>query len=185
MKKLVFAGALALVILSAWVAVLSCRCHAQREAIISALRQREECRRKFLAPPQGRTIVEAQRRAGLLKADYLAALKHISTDGCPESFRQAWLEYVQAWERLAAPSDVEKREDILTVSAVKGKVAAHGNVGAGLASGLNASGGGSVEADLSNLKDMAKRLESRDTNEAFRNVEVVSLDCGVDALKWE
>jgi hypothetical protein len=182
MRKYMIAGVVALVILSAGVMVMRIKRHLQRSAIIAALQSRQESRQKCVVMMK---TGYAQHTTIFREAEYLSALKRISTDGCPESFREAWLEYVQAWERMVAPGDIEKRQDILTMAAVKGKVEGNGDLGIGLGGGLKLAGGVSVEADLSNLKDMAKRLESRDTNEAFRHVEVVSLSYGVDALKCE
>ena len=182
MRKMIIAGVLALGVLFIVVAVVGIERHLQRSAIISALQSRQKSRSECIVVAQ---TGFAPRTPLIRKADFLAALKRINTEGCPEPFRQAWLEYVQAWERFVAPSEIEKQEDILTLVAVKGKLEGNGNIGGGFASGLNAGAGGSVEADLSNLKDMAKRLEPRDPNEAFRRVEVVSLSYGVDALKWE
>lgn len=179
MKKAIIAAIISVLVgCAGYCAWLSHR-HTEQKFMIAALQARQEKRLKCVIVVQTGSGRSMRRAPKLLPAEYLKQLKEISTDGCPEEFRQAWLQYVQAWERNAAPNDVERRQDRLTMAAVKGKLEVHGGVGTTTGGGLG------VEADLSNLKDMAKRLESRDTNESFRHVETVALGYGVDALKWE
>lgn len=148
--------------------------HAERESIIAALKVRREERKQSVAWVQK----GFRRKTMLMPREFLRRLKEIGTDGCPDAFRLSWLKYIQAWERFAEPGPIAQRQDRLTMAAVKGKI--EGN-----ASLTSLGGGLTVEADLSNFEDMARRLEPRDTDEAFRHVENTALRFGVDALKWE
>ncbi len=94
--------------------------------------------------------------AQLRPAQYLRALKTIDTAGCPQTFRLAWLDYVQTWERKLGNKGVT--ENLLeSLPALNGVFL-----------GLN---------------DVAKRVAASDTDEAWRHCERVALECGVDASK--
>ena len=87
---------------------------------------------------------------------YMKFLEKIDTSGCPQDFRMAWLAYVQTWERKF---DAHRAQENLldTIPVLSGNT--HG------------------------LTDIAKRMESSDTDEAWRGCETAAMESGIDTSK--
>jgi Ni/Co efflux regulator RcnB len=89
---------------------------------------------------------------------YLLALDKISTADCPESFRIAWLNYIQALKRQRSPGDVA----IVLME-----------VGISLKTPLAKDGLG---------KDAVGKLDKLNSTEAWMQVETAALEYGVQYL---
>jgi hypothetical protein len=87
---------------------------------------------------------------------YITALKKLDASGCPENFRQAWSDYIAAWQRK---QDQEHATDetLDAISMWKG--------------------------DFNDLAATVRCIEAYDTEKAWQNCERVALECGVDASK--
>jgi len=113
------------------------------------------------------------------------SIKQIDTSNCPNEFQTAWLAYVQAWERYATPSPIERRQrQVLerpTSTSLGGNLEGH----AGLGSGVGAGGAVHFESGHDNNGKLVDFLDREDTSEAWRAVESVALKFKVDALKYE
>jgi hypothetical protein len=107
----------------------------------------------------------------------------IATSVCPDEFRSAWLAYIQAWERYASPSAIERRQRQILASptsrSMGGNVEGHGGLGVG--------GGISAHYDTTheNNAKLVEFLDREDTAQALRALESVALQFKVDALKYE
>ena len=87
---------------------------------------------------------------------YMKFLEKIDTTGCPQDFRMAWLAYVQTWERKY---DAHRAQENLldTIPLLTG--------------------------NTRGLTDIAKRMESSDTDEAWRGCETAAMESGIDSSK--
>jgi hypothetical protein len=85
---------------------------------------------------------------------YSAALQRIDAGRCPKKFRLAWLDYVHAWERWAGYGLVGMLRDVGEL--VPAAIAAGG------------------------MTDVSRRWERMNTSEAWRTVERVAVEYGVD-----
>lgn len=88
------------------------------------------------------------------RTQYIEGLHQISTDGCPQNFRLAFLDYVQTWERASKP-------------------------GAGLGS-TGEFAIGAVSKSGNAMQDASKKLAAIDTDEARRRLDMVALEYGVE-----
>jgi hypothetical protein len=87
---------------------------------------------------------------------YLGALKKFDTAGCPETFRGAWADYLDAWGRKLVREQAN-RETLDLISMWKGS--------------------------LGELPSMLRRLEAYDTESAWQNCERVASQYGVNPAK--
>jgi hypothetical protein len=125
----------------------------QSQAIANVLSERHHARLNCM-----RILIDNGRvvSAHLHFREYLLALRRIGTEGCPQKFRLAWLDYVQSWERRL--SGRRAAENLLeSVPALEG--------------------------DFHGLNDIARRMDASDTDESWRHCERVALEFGVDATK--
>jgi hypothetical protein len=152
-----------------------------RQAIIKVLQSRMDARDKSTAFV--RTPGKQVRTLDL--PHVLHHLKQIETADCPDEFRTAWLAYIQAWERYASPSSIERRQKQILASptsrSMGGNLEGHAGLGSGVGGGLSAH----YDSTHENNAKLAEFLDREDTSEAFRVVESVALKYNVDALKYE
>jgi hypothetical protein len=90
---------------------------------------------------------------GFQLSEFAKELDHISTAGCPEPFRLAWLDFVQTVERDSSPFSGLGSLGEYTVSVFRGS--------------------------SSGMKDALARLDRLDAPEAERRLEIVALNYGV------
>lgn len=134
--------------------------HARQRAIAGVLSEYKTVNAQYRSEfsqtrtlPNGRTIHELPRNLAQLRREYVAALGRIPTDGCPDVFRLAWLNYVQTQERAENPLYALAATTEGAVSIVKPSPAV--------------------------LRDALARLDRLNAPEAWRQVEVAALNYGV------
>jgi hypothetical protein len=136
----------------------------QREAIQSVLTQRAEARSRAIV-----WIVQGlNRRQDIDTRVYIPALQKINPLECPERFRQAWLDYEQAWERRA--DAVLQQQIQLRQLATK----VNGSLGLGVTGGHVAYG-----SEHPNLEHAAEDLAKEDSNEDWLTCKRVAMEYGV------
>src|ERR1700677_965608 len=126
-----------------------------------------------------RRVLSQQRNAyasadhfyGFSNSAYLEKLKKIDFGWCPRDFREAWLCYVQTWERVASPSAAAKSEEKLLSGATK--YAGGIQVGSGQG-GLN----GSLE--YANRDKAAQFYETKDTKVALQRCQTIAVGFGIN-----
>jgi hypothetical protein len=145
-----------------------------RQAIVKALHSRMEAR---------------DRNAGFVRQvalpRFLRLLKQIDVSDCPNEFQTAWLAYVQAWERYATPSPIERRQRQVLEKPTSVTLGVNLEHHVGLGSGIGAGGGVQYESKHENYGKLVEFFDREDTSEAWRAVESVALKFKVDALKYE
>jgi hypothetical protein len=128
---------------------------------------------KFQPAPSITTVIVEKERAGLRHARilidsekiasvylhgwrYLAALRTIDTNLCPEKFRRAWSDYVSAWDQKLKQEHATA-ETLDAVSMWKGT--------------------------FDDLPETSRRIEPYDTERAWQQCERVALEYGIDPSK--
>ncbi len=156
-------------------AILAGGCNNQekkdQETIIKVLQARK------VAIKEGFAIVRVLGRNSKIqdRKHTLRNLKQVEMLDCPEEFKEAWLAYIQAWERFATPSPTEQQQKHVLARPTSRSVDA--KIGVGI--------GAHYESTHENNVKLAEKLEAEDTSEALRLVERVALKFKVDALKYE
>jgi hypothetical protein len=187
MMRGVIIGVLILGALGIVVAVVVQHHHQQeRAAITEVVMQRTDARARCSVM----IGLGAFRHPVILPLRYIEALEHINPIACPDAFRNAWMNYVAAWERRR--DDIPMRQQRLLTMATKERTEMHGQVGAGggVAVGLEgesanghmeAGGGIDIERERPNLEKAADELTRLDNNELWITCKRVALDYGVFA----
>ena len=126
-----------------------------RVAIERVLQARIEARARFhpsnLMPPTSNDSA------------YVALLGKIDTEACPLPFREAWLDYVHAWERR--------------IDHPLGKLGASAEYLIGAVSTVHGAPGSQP------VGDAVRKLDSFDTTEPWMRIETVYLQYGVTARR--
>ncbi len=133
---------------------------AQQAAIIAVLTQFRETQEQFRSEfnqrrtlANGHIVAVPPRNPILLRKRYISDLRQISTAKCPETFRLAWLSYIQTLERSDDPLYALAALTEGTVSVVR----------------LSPEG----------TKDALARLDRLNAPEALRRLEMIALGFGV------
>jgi hypothetical protein len=134
--------------------------HQQQQAIVAVLSQFETVRTEYRNSltttktfPNGRTVTVPARNMLQLSKNYIAKVNRIATGDCPQAFQFAWLDFVQTLQRSEEP------------------FSGLGAVGEYVVSVAQPSSAGA--------KDALARLDKLNIPEAWRRVQVVAIQYGV------
>jgi len=121
--------------------------------------------------------LEQMKRVGVFRhrvmaiADYVTELGKIDPSTCPKQFRDAWVGYLESWERKKDPIIQEQNR----LDTAPTKLGGHIGVSAGSTTGGQIGG----ELERPNLDIAAERLSKLDNDEAWLNCKRVAMDFGV------
>jgi hypothetical protein len=180
MKRIAIGLAVVFVVVLGVGVVIHFKNKAARGAIQQVINERVKAREVALEMFNERSVrvpkpIAIRRREAIAK--YIAELGKIDPSACPQKFRDAWINYVQAWERQ---NDSFLQQEIrLNKAPTKQERQISLNVVA--PSGVPIGGGGRIGSDVEqpNLHAAAEQLASEDSNEAWLTCKRVAMDYGV------
>lgn len=145
--------------------------NAERAAIQQVLNERLKAHETFIEHLKAARGLFANQLRVKAITDYITELGKIDPSTCPKQFRDAWVSYVESWERKKDPIIQEQNQLDKTPTKQENHI--------GLSEGLTT--GGQIGSDIErpNLHDAAERLEKTDSDEAWLNCKRVAMDFGV------